>query len=136
MKGVENMTCNCSEFQKSTAELQLLNKSILDIVTKLDEQTSMLNRAIFKSATHCGCIEIHATKQIYSPHKSLEENQKELDTHIEGELCPKCKDKIIEEMGELLFYLASMCEALDLSLADVMAKEYDHLKTLGLYNLL
>ena len=81
------MTCNCSEFQKSTAELQLLNKSILDIVTKLDEQTSMLNRAIFKSATHCGCIEIHATKQIYSPHKSLEENQKELDTHIEGELC-------------------------------------------------
>ena len=136
MKGVENMTCNCSEFQKSTAELQLLNKSILDIVTKLDEQTSMLNRAIFKSATHCGCIEIHATKQIYSPHKSLEENQKELDTHIEGELCPKCQDKIIEEMGELLFYLASMCEALDLSLADVMAKEYDHLKTLGLYNLL
>ena len=136
MKGVENMTCNCSEFQKSTAELQLLNKSILDIVTKLDEQTSMLNRAIFKSATHCGCIEIHATKQIYSPHKSLEENQKELDTHIEGELCPKCKDRIVEEMGELLFYLASMCEALDLSLADVMAKEYDHLKTLGLYNLL
>ena len=136
MKGVENMTCNCSEFQKSTADLQLLNKSILDIVTKLDEQTSMLNRAVFKSATHCGCIEIHATKQIYSPHKSLEENQKELDTHIEGELCPKCQDKIIEEMGELLFYLASMCEALDLSLADVMAKEYDHLKTLGLYNLL
>jgi len=136
MKGVENMTCNCSEFQKSTADLQLLNKSILDIVTKLDEQTSMLNRAVFKSATHCGCIEIHATKQIYSPHKSLEENQKELDTHIEGELCPKCKDKIVEEMGELLFYLASMCEALDLSLADVMAKEYDHLKTLGLYNLL
>ncbi|HBC30288.1 MAG TPA: DUF1573 domain-containing protein [Clostridiales bacterium] len=130
------MTCNCSEFQSSTAELQLLNKSILDIVTKLDEQTSMLNRAIFKSATHCGCIEIHATKQIYSPHKSLEENQKELETHIEGELCPKCQDKIVEEMGELLFYLASMCEALNLNLADVMAKKYEHLKTLGLYNLL
>jgi hypothetical protein len=36
----------------------------------------------------------------------------------------------------LLFYLASMCEALDLSLADIMAKKYQHLKTLGLYNLL
>ena len=136
MKGVENMTCNCSEFKKSTAELQLLNKSILDIVTKLDEQTSMLNRAVFKSATHCGCIEIHATKQIYSPHKSLEENQKELETHIEGELCPKCQDKIVEEMGELLFYLASMCEALNLNLADIMSKKFEHLKTLGLYNLL
>ena len=136
MKGVENMSCNCSEFQKLTAELQLMNKSILDIVTKLDEQTSMLNRAVFKSATHCGCIEIHATKQIYSPHKSLEENQKELDTHIEGELCPKCRDKIEEEMGELLSYLASMCEALNLDLADIMSKKHEHLKTLGLFNLL
>ena len=129
------MSCKCSEFQ-TTAELQLLNKSILDIVTKLDEQTSMLNRAVFKSATHCGCIEIHATKQIYSPHKSLEENQQELDTHIEGDLCPKCRDKIEEEMGELLFYLASMCQALNLELADIMSKKHEHLKTLGLYNLL
>lgn len=136
MKGVENMSCNCSEFQQATSDVQLLNKSILDIVTKLDEQTSMLNRAVFKSATHCGCIEIHATKQIYSPHKSLEENQKELDTHIEGELCPKCREKIIEEMGELLFYIASMCEALDISLAEVLTEKYKHLKTLGLYNLL
>lgn len=130
------MPCNCSEFQQATSDLQLLNKSILDIVTKLDEQTSMLNRAVFKSATHCGCIEIHATKQIYSPHKSLEENQKELDTHIEGELCPKCREKIIEEMGELLFYLASMCEALDINMEEVLAEKFKHLKTLGLYNLL
>ncbi len=130
------MSCNCSEFQQATSDLQLLNKSILDIVTKLDEQTSMLNRAVFKSATHCGCIEIHATKQIYSPHKSLEENQKELDTHIEGELCPKCREKIIEEMGELLFYIASMCEALDINMEEVLAEKFKHLKTLGLYNLL
>jgi uncharacterized protein YabN with tetrapyrrole methylase and pyrophosphatase domain len=136
MKGVENMSCNCSEFQQATSDVQLFNKSILDIVTKLDEQTSLLNRAVFKSATHCGCIEIHATKQIYSPHKSLEENQKELDTHIEGELCPKCREKIIEEMGELLFYIASMCEALDISLEEVLTEKFKHLKTLGLYNLL
>lgn len=136
MKGVENMSCNCSEFQKTTSDLQFLNKSILDIVTKLDEQTSMLNRAVFKSATHCGCIEIHATKQLYSLDKSLEENQAELDTHIEGALCPKCKDKVEEEMGELLFYLASMCESLDLDLKEIMSQKHQHLKTLGLYNLL
>lgn len=130
------MSCNCSEFQQATSDVQLFNKSILDIVTKLDEQTSLLNRAVFKSATHCGCIEIHATKQIYSPHKSLEENQKELDTHIEGELCPKCREKIIQEMGELLFYIASMCEALDISLEEVLTEKFKHLKTLGLYNLL
>lgn len=136
MKGVGIMLCNCDEFQKTSSDLQLMNKSILDIVTKLDEQTSMLNRAIFKSVTHCGCIEVHATKQLYSPHKSLEENKEDLETHIEGELCPRCKDKIEEEMGELLFYLASMCDSLNLSLSEIMSKEYEHLKTLGLYNLL
>jgi len=130
------MSCDCNEFQNLTADLQLLNKSILDIVTKLDEQTSMLNRAVLKSATHCGCIEIHATKQVYSQNKTLEENQLDLDNHIEGELCPKCQDKIEEEMGELLFYMASMCEALGLNFTKVMAKKLDHLKTLGIYNLL
>jgi hypothetical protein len=130
------MSCDCNEFQNLTANLQLLNKSILDIVTKLDEQTSMLNRAVFKSATHCGCIEIHATKQLYSPSKTLEENQLDLDTHVEGNLCPKCRDKIEEEMGELLFYIASMCEALDLDFESIMSKKFDHLKTLGIYNLL
>ncbi|MDF2616623.1 MAG: hypothetical protein K0Q47_1278, partial [Sedimentibacter sp.] len=29
------MSCDCNEFQNLTANLQLLNKSILDIVTKL-----------------------------------------------------------------------------------------------------
>ncbi len=130
------MPCNCSEFQNITSDLQLLNKSVLDIVTKLDVQTSVLNRAVFKSATHCGCIEIHATKQLFSHNKTLEENQTDVDNHVEGELCPKCKEKIEEEMGELLFYLASMCSALNLDLDEIMSSKLDHLKTLGIYNLL
>ncbi|HCX61218.1 DUF1573 domain-containing protein [Sedimentibacter sp.] len=130
------MSCDCNEFQNLTANLQLLNKSILDVVTKLDEQTSMLNRAVFKSATHCGCIEIHATKQLFSQNKTLEENQLDLENHIEGELCSKCREKIEEEMGELIFYLASMCSALNLDLNDIMESKLDHLKTLGIYNLL
>lgn len=130
------MSCDCSEFQNITDELQLLNKSILDIVTKLDEQTSMLNRAVFKSATHCGCIEIHATKQLFSDNKTLEENQLDLESHVEGVLCPKCKEKIQEEMGELMFYMASMCSALGMNLEQVMNAKLEHLKTLGIYNLL
>jgi hypothetical protein len=130
------MSCDCREFQNVTGNLQLLNKSILDIVTKLDEQASMLNRAVFKSATHCGCIEIHATKQLFSDNKTLEENQQDSETHVEGELCPKCKEKIEEEMGELMFYIASMCCALDLDLESIMNTKLKHLKTLGIYNLL
>ena len=130
------MSCDCNEFQNLTTNLQLLNKSILDVVTKLDEQTSMLNRAVFKSATHCGCIEIHATKQLFSQNKTLEENQIDLENHIEGELCPKCREKIEEEMGEIMFYLASMCSSLNLDLNEIMDSKLDHLKTLGIYNLL
>jgi len=136
MKELNIMSCNCSEFQETAENLQFLNKSILDIVTKLDEQTSMLNRAVFKSATHCGCIEIHATKQLFSDRKTLEENKLDMDTHVEGMLCPKCREKIEEEMGELIFYLASMCAALDLDLESIMNSKLEHLKTLGIYNLL
>lgn len=130
------MSCNCSDFQNYAGNLQLRNKSILDIVTKLDEKVSMLNRAVFKSATHCGCIEIHASKQVFSDNKTLEKNQEDLKNHIEGELCPKCKDKIEEEIGDMLFYLASMCHALDLDLDEIMNGKLNNLKTLGIYNLL
>ena len=39
------------------------HKSILDIMTKLQEYNSRINRAIAKSVTSCGCIEMHAKKQ-------------------------------------------------------------------------
>ena len=130
------MSCDCAEFQDYTANLQFRNKSILDIVTKLGEQNALLNRAVFKSVTHCGCIEINASKQIISNNKTLEENKEDLSTHINGELCQKCQDKIEEEIGDLLFYLASLCNALDLDLDDIMKHKLDQLKTLGIYNLL
>jgi predicted house-cleaning noncanonical NTP pyrophosphatase (MazG superfamily) len=130
------MSCDCAEFQKCTSNLQLRNKSILDIVTKLGEKNAMLNRAVFKSATHCGCIEINASKQVFSKDKTLEENKDILESHIDGELCPKCQDKIEEEIGDLLFYLASLCDALDLDLDTIMKLKLRNLKTLGIYNLL
>lgn len=130
------MSCDCAKFQEYTEDLQLINKSILDIATKLDEQVSMVNRAVFKSVTHCGCIEINASKQVFSDNKTLEENQEMLKTHVEGELCPKCQEKIEEEIGDLLFYLASMCNVLDLDLDSIMSQKLKSLKTLGIYNLL
>jgi predicted house-cleaning noncanonical NTP pyrophosphatase (MazG superfamily) len=130
------MSCNCAEFQEYTANLQFRNKSILDIVTKLGEQNAFLNRAVFKSVTHCGCIEINASKQIISNDKTLEENKENLENHIEGELCPKCKEKVEEEIGDLLFYIASLCNALDLNLDEIMKHKLSNLKTLGIFNLL
>lgn len=130
------MTCNCAGFQDIVAGLQLRNKSILDIVTKLDEQISMVNRAVFKSVTHCGCIEINASKQVFSDNKTLEEVQQDLKNHIDGEQCPRCKEKVEEEIGDLLFYLAALCDSLNLELDDIMQQKFNKLKTLGIYNLL
>lgn len=130
------MSNTYSIFQDYVSDAQFRNKSILDIVTKLSEQTSLLNRAISKSVTHCGCVKINASKQYFNNQKTIEENKISLDNHLEGYLCPRCKDKIEEEIGDLMFYLASLCETLDINLVDVIENKIDFLKTFGKYSLL
>ena len=130
------MSNEFSIFQDCVSDSQFRNKSILDIVTKISEKTAMLDRAVFKSVTHCGCIKINAEKQVYCSNKSLEENKENLKSHVEGNLCDKCQEKIEEELGDLLFYLASLCDALDLDLGDVVQQKQDYLKTLGIFSLL
>ncbi|QSX07052.1 DUF1573 domain-containing protein [Sedimentibacter sp. zth1] len=130
------MSSECSNFQECVSNVQFRNKSILDISSKLSEQTALLNRALVKSATYCGCISINAQKQIIDNNKSIDENRKCLKSHIEGRLCEKCKEKIEEEMGDVLYYLVSLCDALDLELDEVMKQKQKYIKTLGIYSLL
>ena len=130
------MSNTYSVFQDCVSDAQFRNKSILDIVTKLSEQTSLLNRAISKSVTHCGCVKINARKQCINNQKTIEENKISLDNHLDGYLCSRCKDKIEEEMGDLMFYLASLCETLDINLEEVIEHKIDFLKTFGKYSLL
>ncbi len=130
------MSRDCAEFQNCIADLQLRNKSILDITTKLSEQNARVNRAVFKSVTHCGCISIDASKQVFSDDKTLHENKDTLKTHIKGGLCATCQDKVEEEIGDMLFYIASLCEALNLDMQDIVEQKIKELKTLGIFNLL
>ena len=53
----------CTDFQDQASQALIRHKSILDIMAKVDQYSSRINRAVVKSATSCGCIEIHATKQ-------------------------------------------------------------------------
>ncbi|EOD00637.1 hypothetical protein [Caldisalinibacter kiritimatiensis] len=125
----------CNKFQNAVSDTQLRHKSILDILTKLEESNARVNRAIVKSVTSCGCIEINATKQCYNK-PSLQEVKESLKNHIEGELCETCREKIQEELGNHMYYVASLCDALELNLDDIISKEFDELKTLGIYSLL
>jgi NTP pyrophosphatase (non-canonical NTP hydrolase) len=124
------------EFQDSVSELLTRHKSILDVMTKFQETNARANRSIAKSVTDCGCLQIEARKQKTPSCTSLKDLNSYLDPHIRGQLCEYCKEVIEKELGSNLFYMAAICNALDISLYDTLLNEYKRLKTLGIYNLL
>lgn len=120
-------------FQNDVNESLLRHKSILDIMTKLNESTSRVNRALAKSVTNCGCIQINANKQnLFNEDDELNSS---LSTHIDGKLCNNCREVIENELGTNIFYLTSLCNCLDLNLYDILLKEENKINILGKYTL-
>jgi hypothetical protein len=120
------------DFQNAVNDSLLRHKSILDILTKYQESQSRVNRAVAKAVTNCGCVKVNADKQcLPSDEDDIEELNKCLKTHLEGELCENCREVLERELGNNIFYLTSLCNALDLNLYDILIKEYDKINTLG-----
>ncbi|CDF58927.1 hypothetical protein [Thermobrachium celere] len=124
------------DFQNAVSESLIRHKSILDIMTKLGESQARINRAIAKSATNCGCIKIDVEKQKLPQDCSLEDAAKILSHQIKGKLCDNCREVLEDEIGTELYYLAALCEALNLNLFDILLKEYKNVTTLGKFSLL
>ncbi len=122
-------------FQYAVQELLVRNKSILDEMSKLEDSNARINRTISKAVTQCGCIKINACKQEYPENMDLERIKESLNSHLEGKLCPNCRDIIEKDIGRHLFYLTTLCNNLDLNLYDMILKEYDRLQLLGKYSL-
>lgn len=120
-------------FQNDVAELLLRHKSILDVMTKYNESSSKVNRAIAKAVTDCGCLKISANKQKIKNEDTFFNYSD--DTHIKGHLCDNCRDIIEKEIGNNLFYTAALCNTIDINLFDILLKESNKLSTLGKYNL-
>lgn len=144
-------------FQNDVNESLLRHRSILDIMTKLTESNSRVNRALAKAVNDCGCISIYAKKQDIpskigelinsknhneNTQKSNDEVNIDLDneslsqqlTHqIEGNLCNNCREIIENEIGNNIFYLTSLCNSLDLNLYDILLKEENKINILGKY---
>ncbi|MBC7343429.1 MAG: DUF1573 domain-containing protein [Clostridia bacterium] len=125
----------CDEFQHNVRESTWRHYSILDIISKSQEASAHLNRAIVKAATSCGCLQIQAERQPFPTNVSFRELKNLLDNHVRGSLCPECREAIETEIGEALFYLAAICNTLDLSLQDIMSKENERLNCLGIFSL-
>jgi len=123
------------DFQDAVGELLIRHKSILDLLSKYQESTARVNRAIVKAVTTCGCIQIDAKKQNIPADASLSELAKLMSTHLKGELCDNCRDVIENEIGNNMFYLANICNTLGLNIYDILIKEKETLDALGYFNM-
>ncbi len=122
-------------FQDQVDESLIHHRSILDVLTKLQESTARVSRAIAKSVTSCGCISIDARKQQVPADVGLAELRAYLNTHVDGGLCERCREAVETEIGAVLFYLAGLCNVLGLDLEAVQAKEHSRLRSLGIFSL-
>ena len=119
------------DFQNTVDELLIRNRGLLDMLTKFQDSSARMCRALIKAATHCGCIRIEAAKQGYPIDKDVKDIHDTLDSHIRGNLCDHCRSIIEQEMGTHLFYFTSICNALDISMYDVILQEKERMTTLG-----
>lgn len=122
-------------FQQQVDEYLIRHRSVLDVLTKLQESTARISRAIAKAVTSCGCIAIDARKQQYPAEVSLTEVRPYLNTHLTGTLCERCREAIETEIGSQLFYTAGLCNLLNLDLDAIQSKESSRLRTLGVFAL-
>ncbi len=123
------------DFQNKVKSLLIRHQSILDILSKSQEASARVNRAVIKSVTNCGCIGIDAHKKVIPSEATLSDLKDLLNNHIDGQICDNCRDIIMTELGKQFFYIAALANALNISLTDVISKEEDMLATLTVFNL-
>lgn len=123
------------EFQDQVSELLLRHRSLLDVLSKFQQTGAAVNRAVVKSITECGCIEVNATKQAYSPELTLDQAKQVLETHMHGDLCENCREVIGAEIGRNLFYMSALGNLLGLDLQETVEDESKKCSTLGLFTL-
>jgi len=123
------------DYQSVVGDLLNRNRSILDITSKFVGSSSRVNRSVVKAVTHCGCIIVNAKKQNFPDEANYENMIDLMDSHVEGELREECRRNFEKEVGNTLFYIAALCNCLDISMYDVILKDKEALSTLGSYSL-
>ena len=123
------------QFQSTVKSLLIRHQSILDILSKGQESSARVNRAVVKSVTSCGCHSVNAHKKPIPPDASLADLKELLDSQLEGFICDNCRDIVEAELGKQLFYIAALSNALEISLTDVLFHEHKKLQTLTVFNL-
>lgn len=123
------------DFQNKVKSLLIRHQSILDILSKGQEASARVNRAVVKSVTNCGCVGIDAHKKPIPEDATFYDLKALLNSHVDGDICDNCRDIIMTEIGKQFFYIAALANTLNISLSDVLSKEKDKLSTLTVFNL-
>jgi hypothetical protein len=79
-------------------------------------------------------LKINAEKKPFPQDATFEDLKNLMNSHLNGQLCDNCKEIIEREIGRSLFYLAALCNHLDLNLYDAFLKEHKKLATLRIFN--
>lgn len=134
----QNAADLATEFQQAVAEYLIRHRSIVDIISKMQESAARVQRAVAKAVTACGCLEIHAGRQtVPDPDDvSYAELKHYVQTHLGGTLCDHCREVLETELGQAFFYATALCEVLNLKASDILAQEKQRLDTLGVYSLM
>ena len=123
------------DFQHVVSECIVRHRSILDILSKHQEASGRVSRAVAKAATSCGCISIQAEKPEIPEDISLQDLPNYMSNHVQGQLCDDCREALENELGMQFFYLTALCDTFGLSLYDILLKERQRLNTFGIFNL-
>lgn len=128
-----NLTCG--GFQEIVAGHLVRHRSVLDVLSKLQESGARVNRAVAKAVTACGCLEISASRQRIPADADFAQMKEFMQTHLKGALCESCREIIETELGQTLFYLTALCSLLGLQIDEILHKEEERISALGPYNL-
>ena len=123
------------DFQDAVQEYLIRHRSILDVLSKLQEYSARTQRAVIKAVTTCGCLQVDAYKSSIPPDTSYLDLKNHMDTHLRGQLCETCRDIIETEIGQQLFYLAALCNSVDLDLNEICKQQGERIATLGKFYL-
>lgn len=125
-----------NQFQDQVDDVLIIHKDILDTLSKLHESSGKVSRAVVKSATSCGCIEINSKKQVVPKDTSYSELKNHMSNHIDGYICDTCREKIEEEISSTLFYITALCNSLNINIDEMLKNYTSQIKILGKYGLL
>lgn len=124
-----------SDFQAAVDSTLARHRGVFDVLSKIQESSARLNRAVIKAATTCGCVQLRAQKQELDESVTLDQLRLLMDDCVDGALCDSCRGVIEKEMGALLYYTAGLCNTLDISMYDAILQEEKRLTTLGRFSL-